>query len=72
MGGAMTLMNQALLRLLVGLHSLRRGPQAERGQTMAEYGLLLAVIATAVVVGGVVLFRAAIVEAWDSYVRCFA
>jgi Flp pilus assembly pilin Flp len=71
-GAAMTLINQALLRLLVSLHSLRRRPQPERGQTLAEYGLLLAVIAAAVVVSAVVVFRVAIVEAWDSFSQCLA
>ena len=72
MFGASAFPNQVLLRLLVGLHSLGRSPQAERGQTLAEYGLLLALIAVAVVVGAVVAFRAAIVEAWDALPHCLS
>jgi Flp pilus assembly pilin Flp len=64
-------MNEALLRLLVGLQGFRSRPHAERGQTLAEYALLMAVIAVAVVVGAVVVLRSAIVEAWDSLPHCF-
>jgi Flp pilus assembly pilin Flp len=63
-------MNEALLRLLVGLEGFRSAPRVERGQTLAEYALLMAVIAVAVVVGAVVVFRSAIVEAWDSFPHC--
>jgi Flp pilus assembly pilin Flp len=70
--GATAFLNQALLRLLAGLQSLGRSPQDERGQTLAEYGLLLALIAVVVVVGAVVAFRAAIVEAWNALPHCLA
>ncbi len=72
MDGVATFVNQALVRLLVGLHSLRRRSDTERGQTLAEYGLILAVLAVTVVVGGLVVFRGAIVEAWDALPHCLA
>jgi Flp pilus assembly pilin Flp len=71
MGGTMTLVNEALLRLLVRLHGLRVRPETERGQTLAEYALLMGVISVAVVVGGLVVLRSAIVEAWDALPHCF-
>ncbi|MGB6836179.1 MAG: hypothetical protein WBF66_00560 [Dehalococcoidia bacterium] len=62
----MRLVNEALLRLLVGLQELRK----EHGQTLAEYGLIMAVIAVAVVVGAVVAFRGAIIDAFEGAVAC--
>jgi Flp pilus assembly pilin Flp len=62
----MRLVNEALLRLMVGLQGLRR----ERGQTLAEYGLIMAVIAVAVIVGAVIVFRDAIIAAFDSATGC--
>lgn len=62
----MRLVNEALLRLMVGLQGLRK----EEGQTLAEYGLIMAVIAVAVVVGAVVLFRGAIVNAFNGAIDC--
>ena len=57
----MQLLNEALLRVLTGWHGLQARAQDEEGQTLAEYGLIMAFIAVAVVVGSVVLFRTAIV-----------
>jgi Flp pilus assembly pilin Flp len=42
----------------------------EDGQTLAEYGLIMAVIAVAVVVIAVTVFRNAIVTAFESAVDC--
>ena len=42
----------------------------ERGQTLAEYGLIMAVIAVAVVVAAGVAFRGAIVGAFNSATNC--
>lgn len=62
----MRLINEALLRLMIGLQEFRK----ERGQTLAEYGLIMAVIAVAVVVGAVVAFRGAIITAFNNAVGC--
>jgi len=66
----MQLMNDALLRLLAGWHGLQARAQDDEGQTLAEYGLIMAVIAVAVVVTAVIAFRTAIVNAFNSAVNC--
>ena len=42
----------------------------EEGQTLAEYGLIMAVIAVAVVVGAGIAFRTAIVGSFDKSTNC--
>jgi Flp pilus assembly pilin Flp len=44
----------------------------EEGQTLAEYGLIMAVIAVAVVVAAGVAFRGAIIGAFDSATECLS
>ncbi len=65
----MHMLNEILLRMLVW-----RGPEIrlpdEKGQTLAEYGLIMAVIAVAVVVTAVTLFRGAIITAFNSATGC--
>ena len=64
----MQLLNETLLRVLAGWHGLQA--RDEEGQTLAEYGLIMAVIAVAVVVTAVIAFRGAIVAAFESAVDC--
>lgn len=64
----MRLVSETLLRLMVGLQGLRTRLADEEGQTLAEYGLIMAVIAVAVVVGAVVAFRGAIIDAFNGTV----
>jgi Flp pilus assembly pilin Flp len=66
----MQLLNEALLRILTGWHELQARAQDEEGQTLAEYGLIMAVIAVAVVVLAVTVFRNAIVGAFNGAVDC--
>ena len=66
----MQLLNDALLRVLVGFQGLQARTKDEDGQTLAEYGLIMAVIAVAVVVTAVITFRTAIVNAFNSAVDC--
>ena len=66
----MQLLNEALLRVLAGWHGLQARTKDESGQTLAEYGLILAVIAVAVVVTSVVAFRENIIAAFDSTTDC--
>ncbi len=66
----MRLLNEALLRALTGWHELRARLSDEEGQTLAEYGLIMAVIAVAVVVTAVIAFRTAIVNAFNNAVDC--
>jgi Flp pilus assembly pilin Flp len=66
----MQLVNEALLRVLAGWHGLQARTKDESGQTLAEYGLIMAVIAVAVVVAAVVAFRNNIVIAFENATDC--
>jgi len=70
-GANVRLLNEALLRLMVGLQGLGSEGERERGQTLAEYGLITALVAVAVTVGALVLFRAAILDLFDEITDCF-
>jgi len=65
----MRFLNEALLHLMSW-----EPPQItvsdDKGQTLAEYGLIMAVIAVAVVVTAVTLFRGAIITAFNSATNC--
>ena len=64
--------NDALLRLLAGWHGLQARASDEEGQTLAEYGLIMAVIAVAVVAAAAVAFRGAIIGAFSSATTCLS
>jgi Flp pilus assembly pilin Flp len=66
----MQLINEAVLRVLTGWQGLQARLTDEEGQTLAEYGLIMAVIAVATVVAAVVLFRVAIIGAFNSATGC--
>jgi Flp pilus assembly pilin Flp len=66
----MQLVNEALLRVLAGWHGLQARTKDESGQTLAEYGLIMAVIAVAVVVAAVIAFRDNIVAAFENATDC--
>ena len=66
----MQLLNEALLRVIAGVHGLHARTKDEEGQTLAEYGLIMAVIAVLVVVTAVVAFRDAIVTAFNNATNC--
>jgi Flp pilus assembly pilin Flp len=66
----MRLLDEALLRVVAGWHGLQTRFSDENGQTLAEYGLIMAVIAVAVVVTAVTLFRGAIITAFNSATGC--
>ena len=66
----MRLINETLLRALTGWQNLQARLQDEKGQTLAEYGLIMAVIAVAVVVIAVIAFRTAIVAAFNGAIDC--
>ena len=65
----MNYLNNAILRLL-SFQAPRIEFPDEKGQTLAEYGLIMAVIAVAVVITAVTLFRAAIITAFNSATGC--
>lgn len=62
----MQLLNEALLRVLTGWQGLQARLTDEEGQTLAEYGLIMTVIAVAVASVSVVVFRMAIIGAFTS------
>lgn len=66
----MQLINEALFRVLTGWQGLQARLSDEEGQTLAEYGLIMAVIAVVVVTTAVVFFRDAIVTAFNSATDC--
>ncbi len=64
----MRFVNEAILRLMTWVQEVRR----EEGQTLAEYGLIMAVIAVAIVVLALIAFRGAIVSAFDGATSCLS
>ncbi len=65
----MRILNEALIRVL-SFQAPRIEISDEKGQTLAEYGLIMAVIAVAVVVTAVTLFRGAIIGAFNAATTC--
>jgi Flp pilus assembly pilin Flp len=63
------MLNEALLRVL-SFQAPKIEISDEKGQTLAEYGLIMAVIAVAVVITAVTLFRGAIITAFNSATNC--
>ena len=61
--------NLTLIAFLA-MQGLHNRAMDEDGQTLAEYGLIMAVIAVAVVVAAGVAFRGAIIGAFDSGTDC--
>jgi len=66
------MVNELGIRVLVALQALKAKFDEERGQTLAEYGLILAVIAVAVVVLAGIAFREAIVGAFSDATDCLS
>jgi Flp pilus assembly pilin Flp len=58
------------LRVLVAFQSIESKMKDEEGQTLAEYGLIMAVIAVFVVTAAAIAFRGAIVTAFNSATAC--
>ncbi len=65
------MVNELALRAFVALRaSAASSFRGRRGQTLAEYGLIMAVIAVAVVVAAGVAFRGAIIGAFGAATNC--
>jgi Flp pilus assembly pilin Flp len=68
------MLNEVALRVWVAIQALGQSIESkmkdEEGQTLAEYGLIMAVIAVAVVVAAAVAFRGAIVNAFSKATNC--
>jgi len=63
-------LKELVLRVFVALQGIESKVKDEEGQTLAEYGLIMAVIAVAVVIVAVVAFRTAIIAAFTSATDC--
>lgn len=61
-----------MLHLFVALDRMLQRAQDEDGQTLAEYGLIMSVIAVAVVVSAGIAFRGAIVGAFNDATACLS
>ncbi|MDP9238648.1 MAG: Flp family type IVb pilin [Chloroflexota bacterium] len=64
------MLKNLVLRALVALQGLESKVQDEEGQTLAEYGLIMAVIAVAVIVAAAVAFKNGIIAAFNSATNC--
>ena len=64
------MLNRLLLRFVVTLQGIASNASDEEGQTLAEYGLIMAVIAVAVIAASAVVFRGAIITAFNSATKC--
>jgi len=64
------MLKELVVRALVALKGLESKLTDEEGQTLAEYGLIMAVIAVAVVVGAAFAFKDAIVSAFGDATDC--
>lgn len=64
------MLKELALRALVAIQGLEGKVKDEEGQTLAEYGLIMAVIAVFVVTTAVLLFRGAIVTAFNNATDC--
>ena len=64
------MLNSLVLRMFVAIAQLAAKTRDEEGQTLSEYGLIMAVIAVAVVIAAVVAFRGAITSAFNQATNC--
>jgi Flp pilus assembly pilin Flp len=64
------MLREVMLKVVAAIHGIQARVEDEDGQTLAEYGLIMAVIAVAVVVAAVVAFRGAIVTAFNNATGC--
>jgi len=57
-------LNTFILRILASMQN------RERGQTLAEYGLIMAVIAVAIVLVAGIAFRTAVINSFQAATKC--
>ena len=58
------------LRMLIALQELGARARDERAQTLAEYSLIISLVGVTAMVTGVIVFRDALVEAFNDAARC--
>ncbi len=68
----MRMLNEAMLRVLSGWYSLKARAPKEDGQTLAEYALILAVIALVGVAAAVLFFQNTISGAFETIAACIS
>lgn len=68
--GERNMLKDLALHVLVSLRGIEAKFQDEEGQTLAEYGLIMAVISVAVIALAAIVFRNAIVGAFNSATDC--
>jgi Flp pilus assembly pilin Flp len=62
-----------VLRTFIALQGIgSRTRDDDDGQTLAEYSLIMSTIAVAVVVTSVIVFRAALADAWNTAAECLS
>ena len=64
------MINEWGLRALVAWQALRRRFEEEHGQTLAEYGLILSVVAVAVIATSVIVFRGSLESMFHDAADC--
>jgi Flp pilus assembly pilin Flp len=68
--GESPMLKDLALRVLVAVKGLESKVKDEEGQTLAEYGMIMAVIAVGVIVAAGLVFRDAIVGAFTDATDC--
>ena len=66
------MINTLAVKFLVALQQLAAKTTDDEGQTLAEYGLIMAVIAVAVIVASAVAFKNGIISAFNSATKCLS
>ena len=61
----------ALLQVLARMRQARTGLRSEAGQTLAEYGLIVTLVAVGVTVAALFFFATAVAGAFDGVTACF-
>jgi Flp pilus assembly pilin Flp len=64
------MLTSTLLRLMLAARTLV-SPRDERGQTLAEYSLIITVIAVGLVLLAMMVFRDSLTGAFDAAAGCF-
>jgi len=64
------MLTDLLLRGLATAQTLRARASRDSGQTLAEYSLIITVIAVGVVILGMIVFRGALIAAFNTATGC--
>ena len=64
------MLKHAALRVFVELQHLMARTEDEDGQTLAEYSLIISAIAVGTITIAVIVFRQALIVAWNSASSC--